>query len=233
DIREMMRTILTSPEFYAPEAYRAKIKSPFELAVSAIRALDGNTNGMPQLAQFIAKMGQPLYLYQAPTGYPDRAEQWVNTGALLERLNFGLALSANRVRGTVVDPKSLTAGVKASDTAKLLDAAIRTLLHNDVSAATRSALDKQLKEGVPVKGELGAAPQIAANREDGSNDAMMAGDAPEGRPLRAKGQNGARRAERMGWGIQGNNPLPPPPAVDAEIAKVFGLVLGSPEFQRR
>lgn len=232
DIREMMKTILTAQEFYAPEAYRAKIKSPFELAVSAIRALNGNTSGMPQLAQFISKMGQPLYLYQAPTGYPDRAEQWVNTGALLERLNFGLALSSNRVRGTAVDPKGLTASVKTSDPARLMDHAIKVLLHNDVSAATRSVLEKQLKEGVPVKGQLGEVPQIATNREDrpASDDAMMAGGTPEGSPLRGKGNNGIRRAERMGWGIQGNVPSP---SIDPEIAKVFGLVLGSPEFQRR
>ncbi|HWO00635.1 MAG TPA: DUF1800 domain-containing protein, partial [Blastocatellia bacterium] len=92
DIREMLRAIFTSPEFYSAEAYRAKIKSPFELAASAVRALGGELSFPQQTTQFIAKMGQPLYLYQAPTGYPDRADQWVNTGSLLERLNYGLAL---------------------------------------------------------------------------------------------------------------------------------------------
>src|SRR5262245_55152651 len=99
DIREMLRTILTSPEFNSREAFRAKIKSPFELAVSAIRALGADVVVPLQTAQFIAKMGEPLYLYQAPTGYPDRADQWVNTGSLLERLNFGLALTSNKIRG--------------------------------------------------------------------------------------------------------------------------------------
>src|SRR5262249_7741219 len=110
DIREMLRTILTSPEFNSKEAYRSKIKSPFELTASAIRALGGDTTGSPQLAAFVAKMGQPLYQYQAPTGYPDRAEQWVNTGALLERLNFGLALSANKIPGALVDVEQVAPG---------------------------------------------------------------------------------------------------------------------------
>ena len=96
DIREMLRTIFTSAEFYAPEAYRAKTKSPFELAVSAIRAVGGDTDGSPRLAQEIGRMGQPLYQYQAPTGYPDRASQWTSSGSLVERLNFGIALSAGQ-----------------------------------------------------------------------------------------------------------------------------------------
>src|SRR5262249_38960572 len=103
DIREMLRTIFTSDEFFSPEAYRAKAKSPFELTVSAIRALGGTTTGIPRLAQQVARMGQPLYQYQAPTGYPDRASQWMTSGSLIERLNFGVALSANKVPGASVD----------------------------------------------------------------------------------------------------------------------------------
>jgi uncharacterized protein (DUF1800 family) len=154
DIREMLRTIFTAPEFYAPEAYRAKIKSPFELAASAIRALDGNTDGSPRLAQFVAKMGQPLYQYQPPSGFPDRAEQWVNTGALLERLNFGLALSANRIPGTIVDPARVTAGIDPTQGARLMARAIDILLHGDVSPHTRAILDRQLTEDLPVRGLL-------------------------------------------------------------------------------
>ncbi|HEY7547295.1 MAG TPA: DUF1800 domain-containing protein, partial [Blastocatellia bacterium] len=133
DIREMVRTILTSPEFNSPEAYRAKIKSPFELAVSAIRAMNADVSVALAASQFISRMGQPLYLYQAPTGYPDRAEQWVNTGALLERLNFGIALSANRVRGAAVDMKSIAPGVKSEDTKAVMNRAIALLLNNEVS----------------------------------------------------------------------------------------------------
>jgi uncharacterized protein (DUF1800 family) len=231
DIREMLRTVFTSKEFQSSEAYRAKIKSPFELAVSAVRALGGDTTGSRMIAQFIAKMGQPLYVYQAPTGYPDRAEQWVNTGALLERLNFGIALASNRVIGTTVSIKQLTAGVTATDSAKVLEKAIAVLLHGDVSAQTREILNKQLKEGVPVKGELGDLSAIRRAEGDAGSDAMMA-DLP--RPALA-GNRAARQDQRAisdVWGRRGDRQAAVA-QVDPEIAKVFGLVLGSPEFQRR
>src|SRR6185503_4083253 len=166
DIREMLRTIFTSPEFYSKEAYRAKIKSPFELAVSAIRAVGGEMNNPLMVTQFISKMGQPLYRYQPPTGYPDKAEQWVNTGALLERLNFGLALSANKLRGTTVDLKRIAPETAGKNTTQTLDQAIALLLNKDVSPQTRAVLEKQMAEGVPVKGEFVP--------ERKPNDAMMA-----------------------------------------------------------
>jgi uncharacterized protein (DUF1800 family) len=146
DIRAMLRTILTSAEFAAPAAYRAKIKSPLELAASAIRALDGNTDGSPRLAQVVAKMGQPLYQYMPPTGFPDRAAQWVTAGALLERLNFGLALSANRLPGTSVDLAHLMTGIDPTEGDRLLARAIDVLLHGDVSPSTRAVLARQVRE---------------------------------------------------------------------------------------
>jgi uncharacterized protein (DUF1800 family) len=145
DIREMLKAIFTSKEFNSPDVYRAKIKSPFELVVSAIRALDGETNGSPRLAQMISRMGQPLYQYQAPTGYPDRASQWVNTGTLLERLNFGLALAANRIQGTQVDVKRIAA-LNRVEPDQALNRAIAVILNNEVSSETRRMLEKQLKE---------------------------------------------------------------------------------------
>jgi uncharacterized protein (DUF1800 family) len=228
DIREMLRTIITSDEFYSKEAYRAKIKSPFELAVSAVRAMGGETIGGMQMSQFIAKMGQPLYLYQPPTGFPDRAEQWVNTGSLLERLNFGLALSANRVRGTTVDVKRIAPGIEQAPTDRVMERAIALLLNGEVSTQTRAVLDRQIKEGVPVKGELD---KNAINRADAMDGGEMIADI--GLPSRPGDRTGRgeRRAARYGFLNQGR--IPPAPPVDPEVAKVFGLVLGSPEFQRR
>jgi uncharacterized protein (DUF1800 family) len=103
DIREMLRTIFFSDEFMAPSNYGEKTKSPFEYTVSAIRALNGHTSGSQQLAQAIGRMGQPLYQYQAPTGYPDRADEWMSNGTIIERINFAIALAGNRVPGTTVD----------------------------------------------------------------------------------------------------------------------------------
>ncbi len=143
DIREMLRTIFSSDEFFSPAAYRAKAKSPFELAASAIRALDGTTNGNPRLTQEIARMGQPLYQYQAPTGYPDRATQWMTSGSLVERLNFGVALAANRVPGTSVDLARFSDG--SSKPEYVVDRALQVLLGGDVSAQTKKVLIDQVK----------------------------------------------------------------------------------------
>jgi uncharacterized protein (DUF1800 family) len=114
DLRKVMVTIISSPEFFSAEAYRAKIKSPLEIVASSVRALDGELappapagGGQPgggfALAQQVGKLGEPLYQQQPPTGYPDVAEAWVNTGALLNRMNFALGLTANRVPGVGVD----------------------------------------------------------------------------------------------------------------------------------
>jgi uncharacterized protein (DUF1800 family) len=99
DIREVVRVILTSREFLAPEAYRAKVKTPFEFVVSAIRATGSDVRGAEALVGSVRQLGMPLYLCQPPTGYADRAEAWVNTGALLNRMNFALQLVGGRMRG--------------------------------------------------------------------------------------------------------------------------------------
>ena len=142
DIRETLKAIFFSPEFNSPEAYRAKIKRPFELVVSAIRSLGADTNGGPGTHQWIARMGEPLYGFQTPNGYSDAAENWVNTGALLERMNFGLALAGNRIPGTRVDLAKLT----AQDKSKLIDESLKLLVAGDISAGTRETLMKQIDE---------------------------------------------------------------------------------------
>jgi hypothetical protein len=144
DVREMLRTIFFSPEFNSPEAYRAKIKRPFELAISAVRTLGADTNGGPQFHQWIARMGQPLYGFQTPNGYSDTAEAWVNTGALLERLNFGLSLASNRIPGTRVDLKRFVGD--SGDKINQLDQIVDTLVAGEISPRTRESLVKQLNE---------------------------------------------------------------------------------------
>jgi uncharacterized protein (DUF1800 family) len=133
DIRETLRAIFFSPEFYSQAAYRAKVKRPFELTISAIRALGGETNGGPQLHQWIARMGEPLYGYQTPNGYSDSAESWVNTGGLLERMNFGLMLASNRIPGTHIDLKRFAGQTEASD--KVIDRIANAIMGDDMSAS--------------------------------------------------------------------------------------------------
>jgi uncharacterized protein (DUF1800 family) len=102
DIREMMRTIVSSKEFNSPDAIGAKTKTPFEYVASAIRSLNGTTDGSRMLAQSVARMGQPLYQCQPPAGYPDEGSHWMSDSAVLERLNFAVAVTANRIPGTSV-----------------------------------------------------------------------------------------------------------------------------------
>jgi uncharacterized protein (DUF1800 family) len=103
DIREMLRTIFLSEEFMSPEAFGQKMKTPFEYVVSAIRTLEGNTSGNQQIVQAVAKMGQPLYQYQPPTGFPDRADYWMSDGTLVARLNFAVSLTSNRIPDTRIN----------------------------------------------------------------------------------------------------------------------------------
>jgi uncharacterized protein (DUF1800 family) len=150
DIRETLKTIFFSKEFNSAESYRVKIKRPFELVISAIRSLGADTNGGPGTHQWIARMGEPLYGFQTPNGYSDAAESWVNTGGLLERMNFGLALANNRVQGTKVSLAKTNA-----EQAKVMDEYLNTLLAGDISAATREALLKQLEPTDPVAKVVG------------------------------------------------------------------------------
>jgi uncharacterized protein (DUF1800 family) len=143
DLRETVRAIVTSPEFFDPHNYRAKIKTPFEYAVSAVRAMGGTTDGRA-LGRQIADMGEPLYLCQPPTGYADTAEAWVSSGALLARLNFSLALAQDRIPGTTVDVERVPAG---AGTRQVLDGAIE-LVGTSVSADTLQTISKRLAEGV-------------------------------------------------------------------------------------
>jgi uncharacterized protein (DUF1800 family) len=104
DIREVVRAILTSPEFFAADAYRAKVKTPFEFVVSAVRVTGSDVFEAQPLVQTIRQLGMPLYMCQPPTGYADRADAWVNTGALLNRMNFALQLVGGRMRGVRAGP---------------------------------------------------------------------------------------------------------------------------------
>lgn len=207
DIKSTLRALFTDAEFYAPENYRAKIKTPFEVVVSGIRTVGAETNGMA-VQQMLAKMGEPLYGWQAPTGFPDTAEDWVNTGALLERMNFAVALASNRIPGTRTDLAKL--GTPSSDKAKLLDNFVGVVLNGEVSEATKSTLLKQLEQPLME-------PSL------GNDNAMAMENVAMQRP---NGQQGGGRG-------QGQQARLLPPSGNPEVFKVVGLILGSPEFQRQ
>ncbi len=102
DLREVVRTIITSPEFFSPDAYRAKVKTPLDFVASALRATGAEVRSAVPLARELREMGMPLYFCQPPTGYDDTASTWVSAGALVSRMNFAVELGKNLVRGVRV-----------------------------------------------------------------------------------------------------------------------------------
>jgi uncharacterized protein (DUF1800 family) len=158
DIRAVVRTIVTSPEFFSTAAYRAKVKSPFELVTSALRAMGAAPDATPRTAQLLGRLGQAPFGHQAPNGYPETGDAWMNTGAILNRINFGVAMGAGRVPGV-----RLAAWPAAKELARLpreqqVEGVIRELLGGDVSADTRQVL---LSGTNPLLARQGAADSSA------------------------------------------------------------------------
>jgi len=186
DIRAVLWTILNSPEFNSTAAYRAKVKSPLELVASALRALNGETDAGPPLLAAMVRMGQPLFYYQAPTGFPDRGSAWINSGTLLQRINFATLLAANRIRGTRVDFEAVASENSAEEVVKRLadclvggepsketeEAALKVVGlpspwptgQRELSRAGNTSATAAATPAVQLAGEplAGAAPKIAA-----------------------------------------------------------------------
>jgi len=137
DIREVMRTLLTAKEFWSEGAYRAKVKTPFEMVVSSVRALGANVTDAWTLANQVGSLGEPLYRKQEPTGYSNLNADWVNSSALLARMNFALQLAGNHVPGTKVDMSRFS-----KDPAEVE----KLLLYRNASPQTRAAIQKALEE---------------------------------------------------------------------------------------
>ncbi len=224
DTREMLRTIFFSPEFNSAVAYRAKIKRPFELTISAIRTLGGETTGGPQLHQWIARMGEPLYGFQTPNGYSDLAESWVNTGGLLERFNFGLMLASNRIPGTRVDLKQFVSNGDGQSLNKdqIMDRFLDLIVAGDITAKTRAALMKQLDEQTTLLVPAMSAKTTPSNSSmaSESTESKESVGSMDREPLfRQRGQR--QQLARADANI--TDPM----------TKIVGLILGSPEFQRQ
>jgi hypothetical protein len=144
DLRETVRAVVLSPEFFDGRHYRAKVKSPFEYVVSAVRALGGAADNALPIARQLAQMGEPLYLCQPPTGYSENDQAWVNTGALVARMNFALQLAANRLPGTWTDVASLIPAGSARDAGKAVDALSCALVDDELSPETKIGLETRI-----------------------------------------------------------------------------------------
>jgi hypothetical protein len=199
---------VTSPEFFSRSAYRAKVKTPFEVVASALRALNAAPDPTPRTAQVVGRLGQPIFGRQTPDGWPDRADAWMNTGAILNRINFGLMLAGGRVPGVSLSTWPNAAQLRDATRATQVDGVIASLLGGEVSSDTRSIL---MSGENPLIGNGAATDSSAASMLVPPPDDDMMLDRPLRRPAPDLGRPVALRG----------------------LAQVVGLALGSPEFQRR
>lgn len=186
DIREVLRTMFKSPEFWSPDTYRAKVKTPLEFVVSATRASVAEVDDARALVGTLNNMGMLPYGMLPPTGYSMKADTWVNSSALLGRMNFALALAAGKIKGVKMDSVALTTTPATTatehdpgDADRTLAALENSLLSGDISKQTHDTIRKQLDD-----------PKISQRKLDD--------------PKRAP-----------------------------NVAAITGLILGSPEFQKR
>lgn len=186
DIKQVLRTMFRSPEFWAQDSYRAKVKTPLEFVASAVRVTGAEVRNPLALAQTLNKLGMPLYGAQPPTGYSMRADAWVNSAALLNRMNFALALASGQVRGLNLNQeRALGMQAMPRDPSGALDLLVRTWLAGDVSRQTIETIRKQM-------------------------------DDPQYQQV---------KADEM--------PMTAPQVPGEKLGLAAGLILGSPEFQRR
>jgi len=146
NIRDVLKAMIYSPEFWSREAYRDKVKTPFELVASTARALNADVSISFPLTQWVSRMGEPLFLCQPPTGYSDKADTWVNSGALLTRLNFATTFASGRLAGTTVDLNTMFGDESAGDAEMALSRAVNIFLDDQVSAETRQTLEGRLND---------------------------------------------------------------------------------------
>jgi uncharacterized protein (DUF1800 family) len=222
DISAVLKTLFHSPEFWAPDSYRAKVKTPLEYVVSAARASNANIDNLQPLANALRDMGMPVYGAVPPTGYKWSASDWVSTGALVNRMNFALALAANKLPGIAItwspqaDP--LVAGI---DNGSAPHGTVQNLSAGYVPGSLPSAdAEEQRLEASLVDGGLSASTRAAVL--DQFNQQSQA----QGQQSPLPDRPSPNKAKPM-------NPTQAAAALEKQDQLLAGLLLGSPEFQRR
>ena len=220
DIKQTMIAMLNSREFWKKEVLRSKIKSPFELVVSAIRATNAELRNAYQLNDWCTRMGQKIYSYGAPTGFPDKASFWVNTGSLLNRMNFGLAIASQRIPGVGMNLLGLNNNHEPESVEDALQTYSAILLpgrnqKENISRLTTLVRDEALQARLDKA--LASTQPPTSIEEDKSGAVDMMDDA---------------MTPKMGKGKDKKTP-PMETAVSGQVAHVVGIIIGSPEFQRK
>ena len=180
DLREVMRSMITSPEFWSPANFHAKVKTPLEMVSSALRATNAQVDYGFLIAAQLNVMGQPLYRKVEPTGYSLKNADWLNSAALLGRMNFALALVSNRVPGIKID---LTPYQDAADPNAVAHALLMTDLSENARQAIQMGVDNP--EILQQVNQRSASP--AEDRGMGMKDASLRGKGRKGMDLSALG----------------------------------------------
>lgn len=226
DIKEVLIAMVSSQEFWAKQAMREKTKSPLELTISAVRALDANVDAPFMLYQWVSKMGQKLYYYQAPTGFPDKGQYWINTGSLLNRMKFGVAFAAQKIPGVSFNLAALNDHHEPESAVDALRKYCQIIL-------PERNLDETIKRLEPMINDPSIQQKIETAADKNVMAAKMA-NSDEGDMLTDKNMSEEKLAKRM---MKKNNgkevPMPLTEGNNSMLAQVVGIILGSPEFQRR
>ena len=224
DIKVVLRMMFNSPEFWAPTTYRAKVKTPLEFVVSAVRASDLQVERTQALVASLGKLGMPLYGMQTPNGYGWKQSDWVNTGALVSRMNFSLVMADDRIPGTRTEWTTLL-GENPQGTPGLKPAAYVTGPVTESAEVKEKRLEMILL-GQPVSDRTRQTVLTQSTSEDMASQAEaqfdLGGKGGKGQQYR-KGMDKAQKA------LDKSGTAPD----DPQAAIIAGLLLGSPEFQKR
>ena len=218
DIKQVLITMVSAPEFWSAKSLREKTKSPFELAISAVRGLDAQVTQPYQVYNWINKMGQKMYYYQAPTGFPDRGQYWINTGALLNRMNFGLALAGQRIPGVKINLLALNNNHEPESSEAALRIYSKLIMPERDLSKTIERLRPMLNDP-----ELTTKVAKAADRTPAPQPKLNAA------MLSENGSMGEVKTDSL----KKRKPASPQISNNSMLAQVVGVIVGSPEFQRK
>lgn len=231
DIKTVLITMVNSKDFWNTKSLREKVKSPFEFAISAIRATNADVEQPFQIYNWCNKMGQRFYFYQAPTGFPDRAGYWINTGSLLNRMNFGLAFATQKIPGVKINLAALNNNHEPESAEAALVTYSKILLpernqDENVRRLTAMVNDADLGKKINEAAEKNTV-SVQGTTTDMQDDMMLSESARTNRKNNRASEKAALSRKNLPVTtlyVAGNTNT---------VSQVAGIILGSPEFQRK
>ena len=228
NIKTVLITMVNSREFWDSKALREKVKSPFEFSISAIRATNADVQQPFQIYNWCTRMGQRFYYYQAPTGFPDRATYWINTGSLLNRMNFGLAFATEKIPGVKLNLAALNDNHEPESAEAALVIYSKILLpernqDDNIRRLTAMVRDANLGKKISEAADKNTAapPDITNAAQD---DMMAANTTKRNRRQNEKALLSKKNLPVTTLYVAGNTNT---------VSQVTGIIIGSPEFQRK